>query len=389
MNQIQNFNVNFGPQHPAAHGVIRLILTLSGEVILNAEPHIGLLHRGTEKIIEYKTINQGLPYVDRIDYVSMLSNEHTYVTSFEKLLNLETTIQTQYMRILCVEVTRLLNHILAITTHAMDVGALTPFLWAFEEREKLLEFYERLSGARMHANIFRIGGINNIFFNNSTIIEDLYSFICQFTYRINELEELLTINRIWVNRLINIGIISYKDSINYSFSGVMLRSTGCKWDIRKNESYEAYDHLKFNIPISINGDCYDRYLIRILEMKESVNIIYQCLVNYTNLVNYESIQNNRLVLKTSMENLIEHFKNYTNSNLHNVCNELYNATEAPKGEFGMYIVQGSLNQIYRCKFRAPGFFHLQGLNIMVNHNILADLVTIIGTQDIVFGEIDR
>jgi NADH dehydrogenase (ubiquinone) Fe-S protein 2 len=391
MHQLQSFNLNFGPQHPAAHGVLRLILTISGEVVLNTEPHIGILHRGTEKLMEYKTLLQNMPYVDRLDYVSMLANEHTYVLCFEKLLHKQPTLQVQYIRVICIELTRLLNHLLAITTHAMDVGAITPFLWAFEEREKLMEFYERLSGARMHANLFRIGGLNNEFLHNTKFLEDLNIFINQFNSRIIELEELITTNRIWINRILNIGIISTIDAINYSFSGILLRSTGCKWDLRKNESYEVYDHLKFRIPISVNGDCYDRYLLRIIEMKESVYLIFQCLQN---IFNFPNNNNNNLFtkhqeLKQSMETLIEHFKTYTNSNLQNIIGELYTSTEAPKGEFGLYIVQSSLNQIYRCKFRAPGFFHIQGINIMTNHNILADLVTVIGTQDIVFGEIDR
>jgi NADH dehydrogenase (ubiquinone) Fe-S protein 2 len=388
MKKLHNFKLNFGPQHPAAHGVLRLVLTLNGEIVLNAEPHIGLLHRGTEKLMEYKTVLQGLPYVDRLDYVSMIANEHTYVLAFEKLLNINITLLTQYMRMLCVELTRLLNHILAITTHAMDIGALTPFLWAFEEREKIMEFYERLSGARMHANLFKIGGLNNNFVVDIPFLIDLKSFIFQFIDRINELEELLTTNRIWTNRIINIGIISAVDAINYSFSGVLLRSTGCKWDLRKTESYEGYDYIKFNVPVGQYGDCFDRYLLRMTEMRESLNIMHQCLINIFNLP-YDLKPKKHKLIKQSMENLIEHFKNYTNMNIQNEVGEIYNATEAPKGEFGLYIVQSTLNQIYRCKFRAPGFFHLQGLNIMASHGLLADIVTIIGTQDIVFGEVDR
>ena len=416
--QLKQFNLNFGPQHPAAHGVLRLVLELDGELVLRADPHIGLLHRGTEKLIEYKNYIQSLPYFDRLDYVSMMAQEHVFSLATEKLLNCKIPLKAQYIRVLCLELTRLLNHLLALTTHALDVGAITPFLWGFEEREKLMEFYERLSGARMHAAYIRPGGVIKDI--PEGLLNDVNIFINQFNFRINEIEELLTNNRIWKQRLVNIGIITYKDVLNYGFSGVLLRSTGIKWDLRKNLSYEIYNNLDFKIPFGIYGDCFDRYLIRIEEMRQSLNIIKQCLeflnliklsqvilscfdvkdINkwkfiYKNSKEFKSILNdNKLVppsrnsMKFNMESLIHHFKLYSEG--YNISyGETYACAEAPKGEFGVFLVADNTNKPYRCRIKAPGFFHLQGLDMMSKNHMIADLVTIIGTQDIVFGEIDR
>ncbi len=386
----KNFTMNFGPQHPAAHGVLRLVLELNGEVIERADPHIGLLHRGTEKLIEYKTYIQALPYFDRLDYVSMMSQEHCYSLAIEKLLKCNIPLRAQYIRVLFSEITRILNHLLAITTHALDVGAMTPFLWAFEEREKLMEFYERVSGARMHAAYIRPGGIKEDI--PIGLCQDIYNFIYQFPTRLDEIEELLTDNRIWKQRLVDIGIINLNEALNYSFSGVMLRSTGLPWDIRKIEPYEIYDYLKFFIPIGKNGDCYDRYLIRIEEMRQSINIINQCLNNLPigeiKINDYKIVPPSRNKMKQSMEALIHHFKLYSEGIFISTA-ETYTAIEAPKGEFGIYLISNNTNKPYRCKIKAPGFTHLQGLNIMTKGHMIADVVTIIGTQDIVFGEVDR
>ncbi len=397
LNKIKHFYLNFGPQHPAAHGVLRLVLELQGETIIRADPHIGLLHRGTEKLIEYRTFLQGLPYFDRLDYVSMMSQEHSYCLAVEHLLKCIVPLRGKLIRILFSEITRILNHLLAITTHALDVGAMTPFLWGFEEREKLLEFYERVSGARMHAAYFRPGGVNQELPNG--LLEDIYLFIKQFESRISEIEELLTNNRIWKQRLVNVGIVSYKQALEYGFSGVMLRSCGIEWDLRKNMSYDNYNTVDFNIPVTFNGDCYDRYLIRIFEMRESNKIMYEMVkrlsvnlkepeLNYIKVQDYKICPPSRTVMKQSMEALIHHFKLYTEG-FTIPENEIYCAVEAPKGEFGVYLVTNNTNKPYRCHIRAPGFTHLQSLNSMVQKHLLADLVTIIGTQDIVFGEIDR
>jgi NADH dehydrogenase (ubiquinone) Fe-S protein 2 len=388
---IKTFNINFGPQHPAAHGVLRLVLKLNGEIIKRADPHIGLLHRGTEKLIEYKNYTQNLPYLDRLDYVSIIANEHCYSLTIEKLLSLFISSRAQFIRTLYLELTRILNHLISVTTHAMDVGALTPFLWAFEEREKLIEFYERVSGARLHANYIRPGGvISDLPFG---LLDDIFIFCDQFCSRLNEIEELLTNNRIWKERLMNIGVVSYSQALINSFTGVILRGTGCKWDLRKMQPYEVYDQLNFVIPVGRFSDCYDRYLLRVEEIRQSIRLIIQCI----NLLPYDNLNKNlntklnfvsRAESKKSIEALIHHFKffseNYIIEN-----GEIYVGTEAPKGEFGIYIVTNSLNKPYRCKIRAPGFFHLQGLNCMVQNHLIADLVTIIGTQDIVFGEVDR
>lgn len=392
VNKIKNFTLNFGPQHPAAHGVLRLLLDLDGEIVRNADPHIGLLHRGTEKLIEYKTYIQALPYFDRLDYVSMMAQEHAYSLAVEYLLNLLNLVplRARYIRVLFLEITRLLNHLLAVTTHALDVGALTPFLWAFEEREKLMEFYERVSGARMHAAYIRPGGVSQDL--PLGILDDIYLFIKNFGARLNEIEELLSINRIWKNRLINVGVVTLENAFNYGFSGVLLRGSGLNWDLRKNNSYEIYDILDFKIPVGLNGDCYDRFLIRIEEMRQSVYLIYQCLNNIDygdyKLNDYKYVAPLKSVMKFDMEALIHHFKFFSEGFVV-PFNISYTAIEAPKGEFGVFLVSNNTNKPYRCHIKAPGFLHLQGLNMMAKKHLLADVVTIIGTQDIVFGEVDR
>jgi len=388
--KLKHFTINFGPQHPAAHGVLRLILELNGEVVQRADPHIGLLHRGTEKLIEVKTYFQALPYFDRLDYVSMMCQEHTYSLAVENLLQISVPKRAQYIRVLFAEITRILNHLLAVGCHAMDVGAMTPFLWAFEEREKLMEFYERVSGARMHASYFRPGGVSQDI--NIGLVEDIFSFSAQFGQRLDEIEEMLTDNRIWQERLVDIGVVSAQESIDWGFSGVMLRGSGVRWDLRKNEPYDVYAELSFQGVVGKTGDCYDRYLVRIEEMRQSLSIIYQCL----NKMPEGSIKIDdakispplRADVKQNMEALIHHFKLYTEG-VAVPSGETYTATEAPKGEFGVYLVSDGSNRPYRCKIKAPGFSHLQSLNFMANSHMLADVVTIIGTQDIVFGEVDR
>ena len=387
---IKYFYMNFGPQHPAAHGVLRLVLELEGEIVIKADPHIGLLHRGTEKLLEYKNYVQGLPYFDRLDYVSMMVQEHAYSLAIEKLLKCDIPLRAQYIRVLFSEITRLLNHLLALTTHALDVGAMTPFLWGFEEREKLMEFYERVSGARMHAAYIRPGGVSQDL--PLGLLNDIYLFIKQFNSRIDELEELLTANRIWKQRLVDIGVVSAQTALTWGFSGVLLRGSGISWDLRKNQPYEIYNHLHFNIPIGKNGDCYDRYLIRIMEMRESINIIHQCL-NLLPIGEYKSLDNkiffpSRKNIKYSMESLIHHFKLYSEG-FSVPKGETYIPIEAPKGEFGVMLISNNTNKPYRCHIKAPGFLHLQGLDVMSKGHMLADVVTIIGTQDIVFGEVDR
>jgi NADH dehydrogenase (ubiquinone) Fe-S protein 2 len=384
------FYLNFGPQHPAAHGVLRLVLEIAGEIILSADPHIGLLHRGTEKLIEYKTYLQALPYFDRLDYVSMMTQEHSFVLAIEKLLKIKIPLRAQYIRVLFSELTRLLNHLLALTAHALDVGAFTPFLWAFEEREKLLEFYERVSGARMHAAYFRPGGVAKDI--PIGLLNDIYRFSLQFESRIDEMEELLTNNRIWQNRLVGVGLLSLQQAYDWGFTGPLLRSCGIPWDLRKTQPYEIYSSLKFQIPISFFGDCYDRYLIRISEMRESLKIIFQCINalpgGEINVNDKKIVLPKRLKMKTEMEALIHHFK-LTTEGFHVFKGDTYSCVEAPKGEFGVYLVSNGRTRPYRCKIKSPAFAHLQGLNIMVKNTLLADLVTIIGTQDIVFGEVDR
>jgi NADH dehydrogenase (ubiquinone) Fe-S protein 2 len=388
--QVKNFTLNFGPQHPAAHGVLRLVLEMNGEVVERADPHIGLLHRGTEKLIEYKTYLQAMPYFDRLDYVSMMSQEHAFVLAIEKLVRCEVPIRAQYIRVLYSELTRILNHLLALSTHAMDVGALTPFLWAFEEREKLFEFYERASGARMHAAYFRPGGVAQDL--PLGLCDDIFKFTQSFASRIDEIEEMLTNNRIWKQRLVDIGVVTAKEAQDWGLSGAMLRGSGVNWDIRKAQPYEVYDQVEFDVPVGKNGDCYDRYLIRVEEMRQSLRIIVQCLNQMPNGVvksdDKKLTPPSRSHMKQSMESLIHHFKLYTEG--FNVpAGETYTAIEAPKGEFGVFLVSDGTHKPYRCKIRAPGFAHLQALDFMSKHHMLADVVTIIGTQDIVFGEVDR
>jgi NADH dehydrogenase (ubiquinone) Fe-S protein 2 len=383
-------NINLGPQHPSAHGVLRLILELDGEIVLKADPHIGLLHRGTEKLMEYKTYNQGLPYMDRLDYVSMMSQEHCYSLAIENLLFLPVPTRAKYIRVLFLELTRILNHLLTLTTHALDVGAFTPFLWAFEEREKLMEFYERVSGARMHAAYIRPGGVSLDI--PIGLLDDIYLFCKQFSSRIDEIEELLTNNRIWKMRLVDVGIVSLQEALQWGFSGVMLRGSGLSWDVRKIEPYEVYDQLSFEIPTGSKGDCYDRYLIRINEMRNSLKIIFQVINQMPNgLIKSDDrkiVSPPRKSMKNDMESLIHHFKLYTEG--YRVPKGwTYTGVEAPKGEFGIFILSDGTSKPFRVKIRAPGFAHLQGIDFMSRGHFLADVVTIIGTQDIVFGEVDR
>jgi len=385
---LRNFTLNFGPQHPAAHGVLRLVLDLKGEVVVNADPHIGLLHRGSEKLIENKNFLQALPYFDRLDYVSIMCMEHTYALAVEALSNTRPPLRSMYIRVMFAEITRILNHLLAVGCHAIDVGAITPFLWAFEEREKLIEFYERVCGARMHAAYIRPGGVAIDL--PLGLINDIYLFINQFSRRLDEIEEILTSNRIWKIRLVDIGVVSKKESLDYGFSGVILRGSGLPWDLRSAQSYDVYSSLKFDIPVGTKGDCYDRYIIRICEIRESVKLIYQCLENmpYGELKDENFGTQKRSIIKSSMESLIHHFKYYSDG-VDVADGEVYIATEAPKGEFGVYLVSNNTNKAYRCKIKAPGFNHLQALDAMTKGHLIADVVTVIGTQDIVFGEIDR
>lgn len=417
--ELKNFTINFGPQHPAAHGVLRLILELDGEIVKRADPHIGLLHRGTEKLIEYKTYLQALPYFDRLDYVSMMAQEHAYSLAVEKLLDIQVPIRAQKIRVLFSEITRILNHLLAVGCHAMDVGALTPFIWAFEEREKLMEFYERASGARLHAAYIRPGGLAMDL--PYKLMHDISTFTAQFNYRLDEIEEMLTNNRIWKERLVDIGVVSAKDAVEWGFSGVLLRGSGIPWDLRKSQPYEVYDKLDFSIPTGNAGDCFDRYLIRVEEMRQSLHIIDQVLNMFENetgeylhdykgnkfepewfqkksRLRYRSTpikSDNTKVspplrknMKKSMENVIHHFK-YFSEGFTVPAGETYTAVEAPKGEFGLYLISNGTEKPYRCKIKAPGFGHLQALDFMSKGHMIADVVTIIGTQDIVFGEVDR
>jgi NADH dehydrogenase (ubiquinone) Fe-S protein 2 len=388
--EIKNFTLNFGPQHPSAHGVLRLVLELDGEIIEKADPHIGLLHRGTEKLIEYKNYTQALPYFDRLDYVSMMAQEHGYSLAVEKLLRCDMPLRAQYVRVLFCEITRILNHLLAISTHALDVGAMTPLLWAFEEREKLMEFYERVSGARLHSAYIRPGGVSQDL--PLGLCEDIYQFANHFVHRVDEIEEMLTSNRIWKQRLVDVGIVTYDQALEWGFTGVMLRGSGISWDLRKNQPYEIYENLDFDIPVGTNGDCYDRYCIRVNEMRESLRIIVQCLNNLpegpVKVDDAKIVPPSRIDMKESMESLIHHFKYFT-ENFSVPEGETYTSVEAPKGEFGVYLVSNGTSNPYRCKIRPPGFSHLQGLDFMSRGHMIADVVTIIGTQDIVFGEVDR
>ncbi len=388
--EIKPFTLNFGPQHPAAHGVLRLVLELDGEVVERADPHIGLLHRGTEKLIEYKTYLQATPYFDRLDYVSPMNQEHAFVMGIEKLLQIEAPIRAQYIRVLFSELTRILNHILNVTTFALDIGAITPSLWGFEEREKGMEFYERVSGARMHANYFRPGGVHQDL--PGGLADDMYEYAENVPKFIDQLEELLTENRIFKQRTVDIGVVTEEQALDWGFSGPMLRGSGVAWDLRKAEPYECYDQLDFKVPVGLTGDCYGRYLLRIEEMRQSASLMRQCLERMPEgevLLNDRKISPpKRSEMKKSMEALIHHFKLYTEG-FHVPAGEIYAAVEAPKGEFAVYMVSDGTNKPYRCHIRAPGFVHLQALDMMTKGHMLADAAAIIGSLDIVFGEIDR
>jgi len=385
-----SYTLNVGPQHPAAHGVLRLVMELEGEVIHRADPHIGFLHRGTEKLIEHKTYLQALPYFDRLDYVSPICQEHAYILAIEKLLNIQPPKRAQYIRVLFSELTRILNHLLNIATFAMDVGAMTPFLWAFEEREVIMEFYERVSGARLHAAYIRPGGVQKDL--PPLLLEDIQKFTQRFPKIINDIENVLTENRIFKQRTVDIGIITGDQAIEWGFSGPMLRGSDVAWDLRKAQPYEVYEELNFDIPVGRNGDCYDRYLVRIEEMRQSIRIIEQCLTQIPKgpvlAYNPKVVPPTRHEMKTSMEAMIHHFKLYTEG-FHVPKGEVYTAIEAPKGEFGVFLVSDGTNKPYRCKIRAPGFAFLQALDFMSKGHLLADVVAIIGSMDIVFGEIDR
>lgn len=398
LNKAENFNttvgqnviLNFGPQHPAAHGVLRLVLELDGEIVRRADPHIGLLHRGTEKLIEYKTYTQALPYFDRLDYVSMMTNEQCYSLAVEKLLQIEVPERAKFIRTMFAEITRLLNHLMAVGSHSLDIGALTPFCWMFEEREKMMEFYERVSGARLHAAYIRPGGV--AYDLPIGIMDDIYAFIAQFAQRLDEVEELLTANRIWRARTIGIGTVSAEDALNLGFSGVMMRGSGIKYDIRKAAPYDAYDQMDFEVPVGKNGDTYDRYLCRMEEMRQSLRIIEQCLnkmpVGEVRTDDNKVIPPKRAEMKESMESLIHHFKIYTEG-YQVPPGATYTSIEAPKGEFGVYLVSDGTSRPYRCHIRAPGFAHLAGIDKVSKNHMIADIVAIIGTMDIVFGEVDR
>ena len=388
--QKKTLNLNFGPQHPAAHGVLRLILELDGEVIERADPHIGLLHRRTEKLIEHKTYAQALPYFDRLDYVAPMNQEHAFALAIEKLLDLKVPIRAQYIRVLFCEIGRILSHILNITTQALDVGALTPSLWGFEERETLMTFYERVSGSRLHANYFRTGGVHQDL--PIGLAEDILKFCESFPKIIDDLENLLTDNRIFKQRNVDIGIVSQQDALDYSFSGVMLRGSGVAWDLRKSQPYECYEKFNFKIPVGKNGDCYDRYLCRIEEMRESINIMKQCLKDIPTgpikSIDGKVSPPPKSEIKKSMEALIHHFKLFTEGYRVD-AGEIYTAVEAPKGEFGVYLVSDGSNKPYKCKIRAPSFSHLQAMDYLIKGHMLADVPAVLGSLDVVFGEIDR
>ncbi len=388
--EIDTHSINFGPQHPAAHGVLRLILEMDGEVVERADPHIGLLHRGTEKLIEYKTYIQAMPYFDRLDYVSPMCQEHAFALATEKLLGIEAPLRAKWIRTLFSEITRVLNHLLNVTTYALDVGAITPALWGFEEREKLMEFYEAASGARLHANYFRTGGVAK---DLPAGLEDkIGEWVVGFPKFVDDLETLLTSNRIWKQRTVDIGVMSPENALAWGFTGPCLRASGVPWDLRRSQPYEMYDQVDFKIPVGRNGDCYDRYLMRIAEMRESAGIISQCLAKMK--PGPVKVQDNkvsppsRAEMKRSMEALIHHFKLFTEG-YHVPAGATYTAVESPKGEFGVYLVADGTNRPYRCKIRATGFAHLQATEFLSKRHMLADAVAIIGSLDIVFGEIDR
>ncbi len=388
--QTKTLNLNFGPQHPAAHGVLRLILELDGEVVEKADPHIGLLHRGTEKLIENKTYTQAVPYFDRLDYVAPMNQEHAFALAIEKILKIEVPIRAQFIRVMFCEIGRILSHILNITTQALDVGALTPSLWGFEERETLMTFYERVSGSRLHANYFRAGGVHQDMPRG--LDADIFEFIKKFPNIINDLENLLTENRIFKQRNVDIGVVSKQDALDYSFSGVMLRGSNVPWDLRKSQPYDCYDQMEFKIPIGKNGDCYDRYLCRVEEMRESVKIIDQCLQKMPKgpikSMDGKISPPPKKELKESMEALIHHFKLFTEGYRVDK-DEIYTAVEAPKGEFGVYLISDGSSRPYKCKIRAPGFSHLQAMDYLIKGHMLADVPAVLGSLDIVFGEIDR
>ncbi len=389
-NEIQNYMINFGPQHPAAHGVLRLVMELDGEIIERCDPHIGLLHRGTEKLIEYKTYLQALPYMDRLDYVSPMCMEHSYVLAVEKLAGIEVPLRAKYIRTMFAEITRILNHILNTTAHAMDVGAMTPMLWLFEEREKLMEFYERVSGARFHAAWFRPGGVHQDL--PAGMLEDIGAWCEGFPRLLDEFQGLVADNRIFKQRNVDIGVISKEDAINWGFTGPCIRASGVAWDLRKAQPYDAYHLVDFDVPVSNDGDCYARFMVRMAEMRESVKIIQQCV---RDMPAGPHITENRKVappsrreMKRSMEALIHHFKLYTEG-LHVPAGEAYVATESPKGEFGIYLVADGTNKPWRCHIRATGMAHLQAMDFLCKGHLLADAPAVLGSLDIVFGEVDR
>ncbi|GAA4250600.1 NADH-quinone oxidoreductase subunit D [Azospirillum formosense] len=388
--QIKPYTMNFGPQHPAAHGVLRLVMELNGEVVERCDPHIGLLHRGTEKLIEYKTYLQAVPYFDRLDYVSPMCMEHAYVLGIENLLQIKAPLRAQYIRVLFSEITRILNHILSITTGALDVGAITPALWGFEEREILMEFYERVCGARLHANYFRPGGV--AWDLPAGLTDDIWEFTERFPRFVDDIDNLLTNNRIFKQRTVDIGVVTKEEAFNWGFTGPMLRGSGVAWDLRKSQPYEVYDRMDFDVPVGLTGDCWARYLVRMEEMRQSNRMIRQCLKELPDgPVRAEERKVSpppRGEMKRSMEALIHHFKLFTEG-FHVPAGETYTAIEAPKGEFGVYLVSDGTNKPYRCKIRAPGFAHLQGLDFMSKGHMLADAVANIASMDIVFGEIDR
>ena len=386
----RNYTINFGPQHPAAHGVLRLILELDGEVVERADPHIGLLHRGTEKFIEIRPYLQSIPYFDRLEYVSPMMQEHSFVLAVEKLLGIEVPLRAQYIRVLFDEITRILSHLLNVTTMALDVGAMTPLLWMFEEREKLMGFYEEVSGQRMHANYYRFGGVNRDL--PKGLDERIAAWMDQFVPRLDDVDELLTENRIFKQRTVDIGVVSADEALAWGFSGPMLRASNVAWDLRKAQPYEVYDRMEFDIPVGKNGDCWDRYLVRMLEMRESLKIMRQCLAQMpegpVRVADQKVTPPPRAEMKRSMEALIHHFKLYTEG-VHVPAGEVYVAIESSKGEFGVYLVADGSNKPWRCKIRPPSYAHLEALDFMCTGHTLADVPAIIGALDIVFGEIDR
>lgn len=417
MAEIKNYTLNFGPQHPSAHGVLRLVLELDGEVIQRADPHIGLLHRGTEKLAEHKTFIQALPYLDRLDYVSMLCNEHAYVMAIEKFLNIEVPIRAKYIRVMFAEITRILNHLMQIGAQALDIGAMAVFLYAFREREDLLDCYEAVSGARMHAAYFRPGGVYRDLPDSmpqyteskvktkkqleklnknrqGSMLDFLEDFTNKFDSRVDEYETLLTDNRIWKQRTVDIGVVTGERALNLGFSGPMVRGSGIAWDLRKTQPYEIYDQLDFDIPVAKTGDCYDRYLIRIAELRESNKIIKQCIkwlkANPGPVIvdDHKVAPPKREQMKLGMEEMIHHFKLFTEG-MHIPEGEVYQAVEHPKGEFGVYLISDGANKPYRFKIKAPGFAHMAGLDELCRGHMIADAVAILGTLDIVFGEVDR